>query len=233
MISVIIPAYNEAQNLKNLLPLLEQISENHEVEIIVSCGDCNVDYEGSFKHLKKVKFVSNKRRGRAVQMNDGVSIAQGKILVFLHADVIPPKDFFAEIRNALCNKNQAGFFSYRFDKTDFILKVNALFTRRKGLFTGGGDQCLFIKKAVFERLGGFDENQVLMEDFEFFRRMKKANIPYCIIKNDLVVSARKYERNSYLKINLSNLLLVLLFKLGLEPKKLKYLHDRLLNTNYS
>lgn len=72
-----------------------------------------------------------------------------------------------------------------------------------------------------------------MEDFEFFKRMKKQRITYTIVKNDLIVSARKYENNSYLKVNLSNLLLVVLFKLGVSGKKLKKLHDKLLKTAYS
>ena len=101
------------------------------------------------------------------------------------------------------------------------------------MFTGGGDQCLFIKKQVFEAVGEYNENQVLMEDFEFFKRMKKNKVPYTIIKNDLVVSARKYECNSYLRVNLSNLLLVLLFKLGYPGDKLKILHNKLIRTPYN
>ncbi len=126
----------------------------------------------------------------------------------------------------------AGFFSYHFDKKSVALQINAFFTANDSFFTGGGDQCLFIKKEVFDALGGFDEKQVLMEDFEFFRRMKKNNVRYTIIKNDLIVSARKYRNNSYMRINLANFLLVLLFKVGYPAKKLKSLHDRLIKMPY-
>ena len=105
-------------------------------------------------------------------------------------------------------------------------------TAKDGIFTGGGDQCLFIKKEVFNTLGGFDEEQVVMEDFEFFERMKKGKIRYKIIKNDLIVSARKYQHNSYARVNLSNLLLVTLFKLGYPSRKLKSLHNKLIRTPY-
>ena len=121
-----------------------------------------------------------------------------------------------------------GFFSYRFDRPGLLLKINASFTGEDGIFTGGGDQCLFIKKDVFERLGGFDDTQQLMEDFEFFGRMKKENVSYKIVKNDLIVSARKYTNNSYVRVNLSNLLLFMLFKLGYPSEKLKALHNRLI-----
>jgi hypothetical protein len=122
---------------------------------------------------------------------------------------------------------KAGFFSYRFDKVNLLLRINASFTARDGLFTGGGDQCLFIRTATFREMNGFDESQVLMEDFEFFGRMKKKGISYTIVTNDLIVSARKYKNNSYVRVNLSNLLLLILFKFGYPATKLKTLHNRL------
>jgi GT2 family glycosyltransferase len=166
-------------------------------------------------------------------MNHGAARAKGDVLVFLHADVWPPKAFFTDIARVMEQGFEAGFFSYRFDNEGFLLKINGSFTARKGLFTGGGDQCLFIKKSVFNEIGRFNENQVLMEDFEFFKRMKRKNVPYTIIKNDLIVSSRKYAHNSYLRVNLSNLLLLLLFHLGYPASKLKSLHSKLLRTPYN
>lgn len=232
MISVIIPAYNEAKNLKKLLPLLQQFAHGHEVEIIVSTGGCTSDYSDVLNELKHVRLVARPRKGRAKQMNDGAAFAKGNILAFLHADVLPPPNFFRDIEETLSSGHDAGFFSYRFDKDNFLLKINASFTKKDGIFTGGGDQCLFIKESTFESLGRFDENQVLMEDFEFFKRMKKAGVNYKIVENDLLVSARKYDNNSYLRVNLSNLLLVLLFKMGVAPQRLKSLHNSLLRIDY-
>ncbi|MDO6472391.1 glycosyl transferase [Maribacter sp. 1_MG-2023] len=163
-------------------------------------------------------------------MNEASQIALGNTFVFLHADVVPPTGFIDDILNSLQNGYDAGFFSYRFDKDTWYLRVNAWFTAKDGLFTSGGDQCLFIKKKAFNQLGKFNEEQVLMEDFEFFRRMKKANLSYTIVKNDLIVSARKYESNSYLRVNLSNFLLVVLFKFGYSGSKLKSLHNKLIPT---
>ncbi len=232
MISVIIPAYQENENLKRLLPLLESLESRLPTEIIVSLSAVNGD-EAPY-HLKKrpLYIVKSPKRGRAVQMNHAAAKARGDILVFLHADVRPPKSFFKDIAKAIDQGFDAGFFSYQFDKKSFLLSVNAWFTTKKGLFTGGGDQCLFIKENIFTEIGRFNENQVLMEDFEFFKRMKRKNIPYTIVKNDLTVSSRKYDHNSYLRINLSNLLLLLLFNLGYPAKKLKSLHDKLLDTPY-
>ena len=218
--------------MEKLLPHLSKLAEGHQVEIIVSKGLCTVDYAPIINSVPNANLVAEPKKGRAVQMNDGAAVAKGDILVFLHADVWPPQGFFEDILKTLDTGYDAGFFSYRFDKDNFFLRINAFFTKKDGIFTGGGDQCLFIKKSVFEELDGFDEAQVLMEDFEFFSRMKAQGVRYKIVENDLVVSARKYENNSCLRINLSNLLLVVLFKMGYAPKKLKALHNRLLRIPY-
>lgn len=232
MITIILPAHNEQSNLERLLPLLVELSENRSVEIIVGLSSENSDDSEELTKCKKVRFLKCSKKGRAIQMNQAADIAMGTILVFLHADVTPPGSFLDDIEGAMENGYDAGFFSYRFDKKCFFLKINASFTSKDGIFTGGGDQCLFIKKEVFNDLGRFDENQLLMEDFEFFERMKKNGVRYKIINSDLIVSARKYDNNSYLRVNLSNMLLVLLFKFGYPPRKLKSLHNRLLRLPY-
>jgi len=232
MITIIIPCHNEKKNLEKLAPILNEFSQKALCEIIISISSENSD--DSLTSLEKFDFtfLKCKNKGRAFQMNEAVAIAKGNILAFLHADVIPPNSFIADIQRTIENNYDAGFFSYKFDSNNFFLKINASFTARDGIFTGGGDQCLFIKKSVFDELNGFNEDQILMEDFEFFDRLKKEKITYKIIKNDLIVSARKYKYNSYLRVNLSNMLLMILFKFGYSPLKLKTLQNRLLKSSY-
>jgi rSAM/selenodomain-associated transferase 2 len=234
MISIIIPAHNEALHLKKLLPyLFTRVIENGQAEVIVAISPATTDGSDSGFSNPALQFLHCKKQGRAAQMNEGAKAARGDIFVFLHADVWPPESFVGDIETTLKNGFDAGFFSYRFNKSSLLLNTNASFTRKDGIFTGGGDQCLFIRKKVFQGLGMFDEKQVLMEDFELFRRMKKAGVTYKIVKNDLLVSARKYETNSYLRVNLTNLLLVILFKLGISSETLKKLHNRLLRMPYN
>jgi glycosyltransferase involved in cell wall biosynthesis len=231
MISIIIPAHNEGPNLRKLLeqPFIGAVPT---VEIIVALSPNNNDGSEKMVLPKRARFLYCSGRGRALQMNEAAKEAKGDVLAFLHADVFPPDSFVSDIEHTIKEGYEAGFFSYCFDNDSFWLKINARFTARKGVFTGGGDQCLFIKKTTFNELGGYNGSQVLMEDFEFFDRMKKADIPYKIVRNDLIVSARKYQYNSYLRVNLSNLLLLFLFKGGYPAIKLKALHDKLIKTSY-
>ena len=232
MVSIIIPAHNERENLARLIPRLECLPSTAPIEIIVALSCENSDGFENIQEGGLVRILKCNQKGRAAQMNTAVEKSKGDILVFLHADVTPPEAFLEDIFTTLNSGYDAGFFSYKFDKDSFLLKVNARFTAKDGIFTGGGDQCLFIKRTVFLELGSFNEQQVLMEDFEFFDRMKKSKTPYKIIKNDLIVSARKYANNSYVRVNLSNLLLIVLYKFGYPSKKLKTLHNRLLRTSY-
>ena len=232
MLSIIVPAHNEGENLVKLIPALQELNMTNKHEILVALSAANADESVALLRNMGVSYIECQKKGRACQMNEAASVAKGDVLVFLHADVIPPQSFIADIESTIANGFEAGFFSYRFDSDSLLLKINASFTAKDGIFTGGGDQCLFIKKELFEYLGKFDEEQVLMEDFEFFERMKKQEIQYKIINSDLIVSARKYQKNSYLKVNLSNLLLIVLFKFGYPSSKLKSLHNRLLNTSY-
>ncbi|MDO1511417.1 glycosyltransferase [Maribacter confluentis] len=233
MISIIIPAHNEYVNLERLFNSAVFLHHRQLLEVIIAASPSTNDATSSLSSIPKVNVINCINKGRAAQMNEASRMALGNVLVFLHADVLPPANFLDNILDRLENGFDAGFFSYRFDKETWFLKMNASFTAKDGFFTGGGDQCLFIRKSVFNNLGAFDEQQVLMEDFEFFNRMKKGKVPYTIIKNDLVVSARKYECNSYLRVNLSNLLLVMLFKLGCPSCTLKSLHNKLIRTPYN
>lgn len=235
MISIIIPAHNEYQNLVQRLPYLDQLVSNSHInaEVLVMISRNTSDATPDIPVGKNIRLYQSTRNGRAVQMNEGTCLASGDVLVFLHADVIPPPEFLEDIHSCIQNGTEAGFFSYQFDTDNYLLRINAYFTGKDGIFTGGGDQCLFISRKRFESLGKFDPQQVIMEDFEFFRRMKKAGVHYKIIRNDLIVSSRKYKSNSYLRVNLSNLVLLVLFHLGWSSEKLRNLHDKFLNLSYA
>ncbi|MCP4978681.1 MAG: glycosyltransferase [Maribacter sp.] len=228
MISIIIPAHNERENLSFLLKDISLSANKQSYEVIVALSPTNGDNSEKLQESNHAQIIQCKKLCRAVQMNEAARLAKGNVLAFLHADVKPPRSFLNDIEKTIEEGYDAGFFSYKFDKKSFFLRINASFTSKDGIFTGGGDQCLFIKRSIFEKLNGFDDRQVLMEDFEFFDRMKRNRIRYKIIKNNLIVSARKYQNNSYVRVNFTNLLLVVLFKMGYSAEKLKSLHNRLI-----
>lgn len=218
--TVIIPTLNEADNLEELLPMLndEQISE-----VIIADSPYSSDDSKAFVHNFNYTYVKCRKAGRAAQMNEGAELAKGNILHFIHADVRLYPGYLTDVLSSI-RDHDAGMFSYRFDGGPNILKVNAFFTRYKGLFAGGGDQTLYIKKDVFQSLGGYNQQYAVMEDFDVVRRLRRSGKLIDIIQKPISVSARKYQDFSYFKVNVSNLLLMIFFYLGFSPNALRRFH---------
>ncbi len=165
--------------------------------------------------------------GRASQMNEGVMLANNAdILCFLHADVRPPLDFVPKIKAAINSGNGFGFFAYDFDPSNFWLRINARFTGHKGIFAGGGDQIHFMTRETFDLLGGYNPKYSIMEDFDLVRRVKSRGVPYAVSQSRAIVSSRKYDQNSWLKVNLYNLMAFLLFHIGIDSSKIKSAYNR-------
>jgi rSAM/selenodomain-associated transferase 2 len=229
LLSIIIPVYNEQQNLIKGLSFLSEQANKFHIEIIVSNSPESIDESGMIcKDFYKVTHFDALKKGRAAQMNAGAAKAKGDILLFLHADVILPKDFYTQILQAIKEENKAGFFSYKFDKQTLLLNMNSSFTKKDGLFSGGGDQCQFFTKEIFKALNGYNEEFCIMEDFEMIERVRTQKISFKIIQSKAIVSARKYEQNSWLKVNLINGYVFLKYKLGVHPLKLRKTYKSLL-----
>lgn len=227
-LSIIIPTYYEEKNLLGLLPYLKEHTLNKKVDITVCNAQDSADQAEAVCRRFGIRYRRSAGTQRSIQMNCGAQDAKGEILMFLHADVFPPTDFYEQIQQCIAAGNEAVFFSYRFEKSHPLLRINGFMTQYDGLFAGGGDQCQFMLKSTFEKLGGFDDHFVIMEDFELTRQMRKQDIPYQIIQSNAKVSARKYENNSYLRVNLVNLYVLMKFKMNTEPQELKRLYQRLL-----
>lgn len=204
------------------IPHLLEITKDESTEIIVVDSPKSTDNTENILQLyPSVSYYKSEQSGRAIQMNYGAKRAKNLALIFVHADVTLPDNYFDLISKSL-NKNDCGFFNYEFDKKGFWMRFNASFVKnKKGLFTGGGDQCHYFKKEIFEKLNGYNEEFCIMEDFEMIDRVKKEKLSYEIIQTPVIVSARKYENNSWLKINLVNGYVFFSYKIGVSPKKLQ------------
>ena len=217
-ISIIIPTYNEADNIEKLIRYFQPFLSQGVREIIISDGGSQ-DKTREVAELAGAKVVLSPKRGRAAQMNYGANLASGEIFYFVHADAFPPLSFIEDILSALQAGFPAGCYRFRFDSKKILLRVNAYFTRFDQLFCRGGDQTLFITRALFEQLNGFREDMYIMEDYDLIRRIQKNN-PFRILPKDTIVSSRKYETNSWLRVQLANLTIVLMYRWGFSQQNL-------------
>ncbi len=170
-ISVIIPALNEAEQIRATLLSLQT---DPETEIIVVDGGSR-DATASVAAAAGVTVLSAPR-GRARQQNLGAAAASGEILFFLHADTQAPRDYAQHIRQALQSPGVgAGAFSLAIAGSRPGLKAITQIAnlRSRWLQLPYGDQGLFLPASLFFRLGGFPE-QPIMEDFALVRKVRRS-----------------------------------------------------------
>ncbi|MEM9052340.1 MAG: TIGR04283 family arsenosugar biosynthesis glycosyltransferase [Bacteroidota bacterium] len=197
LVSIVIPVYNEADVLEELLRFLkETILQRQDVEVIFSDGGSN-DGTLAMLSVKALFKVISSPKGRAVQMNAGAKKASGEFLYFLHADTIPPVNFIDQI---LESKAEVGCFRLKFGNTKSPwLKFASWFTRFYGRLFRGGDQSLFVTKELFNRVGGFDERYYVYEDVEFILRVQEHS-RFVILKDHVVTSSRRFTENGILRL---------------------------------
>lgn len=211
-VSIIIPTYNEEDSVGNLIDHLFKYSDDRLLEIIVVDGG-STDETIRIAKNRDATVLTSKIKGRAAQMNSGYRFSSGDLLYFVHADSYPPKSYIDDLFLAVRNGYQAGCYRFRFDSNRFLLKVNSWFTRFDRIMCRGGDQTLFITRTLFEKLGGFRDDFLIMEDYDLIQKIQREST-FRIIPKDVVVSARKYENNAYLKVNFANLVVFMMYFFG-------------------
>lgn len=230
-ISVIIPALNEEQVIGRTIAQLKEKSSGWIEEIIV------VDGGSSDQTVKCVEragatVASTDQKGRARQMNYGARQASSPILYFLHADSIPPQNFDARIVESVQQNDPAGCFRLAFDADHPLLNFYSWCTRFDIDAFRFGDQSLYIKKDLFEQLGGFKDHLIVMEDNEMVRRIKSRE-SFKIIADNVVTSARKYQKVGIIRLQLIFTLIYTLFFMGYSQEKLVSLYTKLVSKQTS
>ncbi len=230
MISIIIPTYNEEENIVETINEIKKRDCGKLItEIFVSDGQ-STDQTVELATNAGATVVLSKKKGRAAQMNYGASMAKGEILYFFHADSIPPKDFTAYILNAYKKEAASGCFRLSFNYQHWFLKANCWFTRFDANVVRFGDQSLFVTQNVFNRCGGFKEDLFMMEDQEIIHRIKKYG-KFKVMNAVVTTSARKYLDNGIYRMQAIFFRIWFLYYLGYSQEQLLKLHKKLIHKN--
>ena len=226
-ISIIIPVYNEAENIGVLISYLTKYQYNLVAEIIVVDAG-STDATLLIANKAGAQTVISPQKGRGAQMNYGASLAKGDILYFIHADSFPPASFASDIAAAVDNKFALGRYRTKFNSSKWYLKINAFFTRFDWFICMGGDQTLFITKKLFRETGGFKTGMLIMEEFEFVKRAR-TNERYKIFNKPAIISARKYDSNSWWRVQMANKQIVKMYKNGDSQDEMVSAYKKMLN----
>lgn len=222
MVSIIIPALNEAEHLRNLLPRLEQ--ETGEPEIIVADGGSTDATADVLALHPKVQGIVTPP-GRGGQMNAGARLARGEVLLFLHGDTYAPAGAIAELPTLLAAHDaDFGAFRIRFDPPVWLPQVLAAATRLASPWCCFGDQGIFVRREFFFATGGFPEIP-LLEDVHWVRaagkRGRMIRSPHAVVS-----SARRFEKIGTVRQSWRNLSILLRDLAGQDPAELARLYDK-------
>jgi rSAM/selenodomain-associated transferase 2 len=217
-LSVIVPMLDEEHAIATTLAAIRAGAP--EAEVIVVDGG-STDSSVTTARLYADQLLPSDR-GRARQMNTGAAAASGAALVFVHADTTVPHSFGEDIVRALSDPTVVGG---RFDVTldDPSLPCRAIgrliSLRSRISRTASGDQAIFVRREIFESLGGFPLLDIC-EDLDFSRRLKRAGKVACL-RTCVTTSARRWRRDGLLKTTLRMWTIRALYLLGVPTLRLK------------
>ena len=216
-ISVIVPTLNEQTCLAATLDAAD-LAPGDEL-IIVDAGSGDATPEIARRYTRR--FYQGPR-GRARQMNVGARQAGGDVLLFLHADTLLPPDGLEAVRTALQQPGAiAGAFRLVIAPATPALRLVAWGTNLRSRFGGlpYGDQALFVRRRVFEELGGYDEVP-FMEDIRLVQALRRRG-RLVLLPQAVATSGRRWQRDGVLYTTLRNLALMTLYFCGVQPATLK------------
>lgn len=223
-LSVIIPTLNEVKNISELIDYIDQ--EDLKTEIIVSDA-ASTDQTKEIAAAKGAKILNSEQPSRGLQLNKGAEIATAPILLFLHADSTLESFALVNLVNELERQPDkiGGCFSLEIESEHPLLQFISWSSnlRAKYLNLIFGDQGIFIKKEIFDNLGGFPEIE-LMEDWEFSKKMAGAG-ELLFLDNKIYTSARRWQKNGVLKTIFLMHKIKFLYLLGFSPQRLKDIYS--------
>ncbi|MCY2965078.1 MAG: TIGR04283 family arsenosugar biosynthesis glycosyltransferase [Planctomycetota bacterium] len=214
-ISIIIPTLNESAGIADAVQRAQALGG---LEVIVVDGGST---DGTVDLARDATRVLTTDPGRARQQNAGAAVATGDVLLFLHADCWLEPGSLNEIAAALADPAYVGgCFGQQIEaigrKYRWLEWGNALRVRRWTL--AYGDQAIFVRKSVFEELGGFPDLK-LMEDLFFMRTLRRRG-RFALLPPLLHVSARRWRQHGVIRQTARNWLLTLAAHWGVSPNTL-------------
>ena len=192
--SIIIPTYNEANNLPLLLSDLSIIHEEGEI-LIIDCG--SEDKTVDIGYIYGAKIFKSIEKNRGLQLNIGAKNAQGDWFIFLHADSRLNKDWFNTTKENLVDDESFIYaFKFKVNNKKIIYRLLEFLVNLRSFFfrTPYGDQGLIVNKKTYSEKNGFSDIP-LMEDLDFLKRLNsKVNLK--LINLPIYTSSRKWEKTN-------------------------------------
>ena len=220
MFSVIIPTFNEECNISRCIESI--LSQKEDCEIILADGG-SIDGTLLAASLYDIRYITIDKPDISLQINKAAKISKNGILIILHADCVLAPNSLKAIKYFFSKypMSTGGAFTMRLAGNRLSNRILAmggdLFCRLFKIYFG--DRAMFVKRDVFEKIGGFKVMQI-MSDVDFSYQMKKYG-KTVLLKGPVLSSSRKFEKEFFLKSLYLMAWSLLAFKRGVSPAIIK------------
>lgn len=216
-ISVIIPALNEERHLASCLRSVAPLG----AELIVADGG---SYDRTCEIARQMGAqVVTSAAGRGAQLRAGAAAASGSVLFFLHADSRLTPQAPAVLASALADPGfTIGTFRLRLDSHHPLYRLYSWFTRFDSLWTSFGDQGIVLRRALYERIGGFPSWPIL-EDVALLRHARRMG-RIRSLPAEIITSSRRFQQHGIVRQQLRNASILVRYLLGARPEDLAALY---------
>jgi glycosyltransferase involved in cell wall biosynthesis len=207
-LSIIIPAFNEENYLPATLETIRKALEAIEIPSeIIAVDNESTDKTAKIAANSGAKVISEKIHNIGRVRNAGARAASGDILIFVDADTLVPATLLKKIVEAMkAEKCFGGAVSVEYGEFQKKWMKYYLFAWKfwEKFFNMKQGAAQFCQKAVFEKLGGYDEGIFVGEDIEFYWRLTKFagqndGHLFFIKQPKVKTSARRLDKIPFLK----------------------------------
>ncbi len=222
-VAIVIPTYNEASTLPQALKRLDGL-----------CADELIFVDGGSTDESRALIQAQGHRclfselGRAKQMNTGAQNTESDIILFLHIDTSLSSSDISSIKKSYNQGFLSGRFNIKLSNPAITYCIISFFINLRSRLSriSTGDQGMFVRRDVFDAVGGFPDLP-LMEDVAMSKRLKQVGKVACL-SGKLTTSSRRWEQHGIVRTVMLMWKIRFLYWLGISPAKLvmMYRHTR-------